>query len=386
MDEEGTAMNMIRRLSLVLAVAAVAAGVAATPGAAPASPHSHVDSGRLIPLGSLGGGMSWAEAMNERGDVIGGSTDARHEWRAVVWWHGQRSPTALGIDHASPQTISERGHIVGRLWDGSGLFLWRQGLVTYLTPPVGMEMEQRAINDRDQIVGTVYDQNGASRAFLWQQGRLTLLPIPKMTNSTAVDINNHGEILGTLTARGSEAGRAVLWRGGRMITLGSLGGAGSTPVALNDHGQVIGNSAIRGSSVEHPFLWQGGRMMDLLAGTPGAHGRVGALTDTGWITGSVDWGDGRSRPALWRAGRMYALGVPGYSAIGWVVNDRGDVAGLSWATMEGPMVPFRWRNGRVTFFPDPPADIASGIVGIDQQGTIYVTQERTPGLAVLRSA
>jgi probable HAF family extracellular repeat protein len=285
-------MHLIRRMSVLLAATIMVTAVVAMPTAAAASPLSRVDTGQLIALGSLGGGESWAGKLNERGDIVGGSTDARNDWQGAVWWSGRRSASALGIDNAFPGLISDNGHIVGRLGDGSGLFLWRRGTVTYVRQPAGMDLTEVAVNDFDQIVGTAYYRSGTSRAFLWQRGRLTLLPVPRAMNSAAVDINNRGQIVGVVTPRQATTGIAVLWHGSQMIRLGTLGGTGSAPVAINDLGQVIGNSAIRGSAVEHPFLWQGDRMTDLVAGTTAIGGRVGALSDTGMAVGYVDWGDG----------------------------------------------------------------------------------------------
>ena len=378
-------MQLIRRLSIIATVTIAVTAAAAMPAAATAPTLSRVDTGQLIPLASLGGGESWAVQMNEIGDIVGGSTDARQDWRPAVWWHGRRSATALGVDRASPSAISDKGHIVGRLWDSGALFLWRRGTVTYLRKPTGTDLEVAAVNDRDQVVGTAYHQNGTSRAFLWQRGRFTLFPVPRGASSTAVDINNRGQIAGVVARR--DAQQAALWQQGRMIELGTLGGSASTPVAINDRGQVIGNSTIKKSSAEHPFLWQHGRMTDLLAGTTARGGRVYDLSDTAMMTGSVDQGDGHDRPVLWRAGRMIELGVPGYSGIGMAVNDRGDVAGFSRQRMEGPAVPFRWRNGRTTYFPKPIPDIASNLIGINRHGTIAVEQETTSvGFTVLRSA
>ena len=50
-------------------------------------------------------------------------------------------------------------------------------------------------------------------------------------------------------------------------------------------------------------------------------------------------------------------------------------------------MPFRWRNGHTTLFPEPVGDIAFHVTGIDRHGTIGVAQETThSGLSVLRSA
>jgi probable HAF family extracellular repeat protein len=358
--------------------------VAASSTAAAAAPP--VSTGRLIQLNSLGGVGSFGTAMNERGDIIGASVDAADDYRAVVWWRGARSPTALGIDGARAGAINEKGTIAG--YAGDALFLWRAGTVTYLRPSTVASFTSAAINDRDQVAGTATDHNDASRAFVWDAGRMTTLPTPAGATSRAVDINDRGQVVGTITRAGAATEQAVLWQDGRMTELGTLGGSGSTPLSINQRGQVIGNSAAGESSdEEHPFLWQNGRMTDLLAGTGAAAGRVMALNDTGMMTGYASFGDHNNRPVLWRDGRLTVIGLPGHTGSGSFINDRGDVAGPTWADPQGSAVPFRWSDGHTTLFPEPAADIASGTIGIDRRGGISVDQE-TSRLRniVLRSA
>ncbi len=375
---------LIRNLSVMLTAVTVVTAVAVPSAtAAPAAPP--VATGRLIPLDSLGGAGSFATMMNERGDMIGAGVDAADDYRAVVWWHGRHTPTDLGIDGARAGAINEKGHIAGYV--EGGLFLWRAGAVTYLRHGGAASFGAVAINDRDQVAGTETDRDDTSRAFVWHRGRVTMLPTPAGMDSRAVGINNRGEVVGTVTGPGAGAERAVLWQRGRMIPLGTLGGAGSVPVAINERGQVIGNSTVAGSSDEHPFLWQRGRMTDLLAGTNATAGRVTALNDTGMMTGYASLGDRDNRPVLWRAGRLIDIGLPGHTGVGAHLNDRGDVTGSTWADPQSLAVPFRWRDGRTTLYPEPAADIATTIVGIDRRGVIGVDQETSRlGNVVLRSA
>jgi probable HAF family extracellular repeat protein len=352
-----------------------------------AAPGPPADTGQLIQLDTLGGRGAAAADMNKRGDLTGTTGDAAGNSRAVVWRHGERSPTALGVDRARPSAINENGDVAGHV--DRGLFLWRAGAVTYLSEGTAAYLGKPSLNDGGQIAGTATDEDGASRAFVWQDGQMTMLPTPAGMSSEAVDINNRGQVVGTLTRPDSPNQQAVLWQNGRMVRLGNLGGAGSTPTAINERGQVIGNSAVAGSSQDHPFLWQRGTMTDLLTGTNATAGLVVALNDAGMMTGLASFGDHRSRPVLWRDGRMTDIGLPGRAAVGVQLNDNGDVTGSIWANPDGDglPVPFRWRAGRTTLFPEPAGDIATGIVGIDRHGVIGVELETTQsGMTVLRSA
>lgn len=376
----------VRHLSAMLAATTVvlAAAVPSAATAAPAGPPP-TGTGRLIQLHSLGGQGSFAKEMNERGDMIGSSVDGADNYRAVVWWRGQRSPTALGIDGASPTAINEHGHIAGFV-DG-GLFLWRDGTATYLRRDTVASFGAAFVNDRDQVAGTATGRDGGTRAFLWHGGRLTTLPTPQGMDSRAVGINNRGQVIGTLARPDAGTEQAVLWQDGRMTALGTLGGTASTPVAINDRGQVSGNSTVAGSADEHPFLWQRGRMTDLLAGTDATAGRVHDLNENGTMTGAASFGTTDSRPVLWRAGRIIDIGLPGHVGGGADLNDRGDVTGHTWPDPQGTAVPFRWRDGHTTLFPEPVSDIAITVIGIDRHGTIGVDQETSQfGNIVLRSA
>jgi probable HAF family extracellular repeat protein len=373
----------IRRVSLILTAGAVALTVA-VPSMATAAPPPAATTGRLVQLHSLGGPGSFATAMNERGDIIGASIDAGDNYRAVVWWHGRRTPTALPVKGSTAGAINDKGHIVGSV--PGGLFLWRAGSVTYLKRPGVVSFGATFVNERDQVAGTATDRNDASRAFVWQGRRMTMLATPAGMDSRAVGINNRGQVIGVLTRPGDSTERAVLWQRGRMTELGTLGGAGSTPTAINDRGQVAGTSAVAGSAGDHPFLWQRGRMTDLLAGTDATAGRVADLNEAGMMTGAATFGPGDSRPVLWRAGRMVDLGLPGHVGGGVDINERGDVTGSTWPDPQSTSVPFRWRKGRTTLFPEPVSDIAITVIGIDRRGVVAVDQETSNGNFVLRSA
>ena len=378
--------HLVQRMSVIL-TATTAVLAAAVPSATAAVAAPPVGTGELIQLESLGGVGSYGRDMNKRGDIVGASVDAADNYRAVVWRHGERSPTPLGVKGAQTGVINEKGHIAGHA-EGH-LFLWRDGAVTYLRQSAVAWSGEIAINDNDQVAATATDRNEVSHAYLWQRGRLTSLPTPAGASSRTVGINNLGQVVGSVTGPGDSAERAVLWQDGRMIELGTLGGAGSVPVAINERGQVIGNSAVKDGPFEpeHPFLWQRGRMTDLLAGTDATAGRVVAISDTGMMTGSASFGDHNGRTVLWRDGRLIDIGLPGQTGSGAYINDRGDVAGPTWPDPQSTSVPFRWSNGRTTLFPEPAGDIASTILGIDRQGDIGIDLETSPfGNLVLRSA
>jgi probable HAF family extracellular repeat protein len=140
----------------------------------------------ITDLGTLGGAHSGAVAINDRGQVAGGST------------------TATGEGHA---------------------FLWRKGTMTDLGTLGGRSSSAVAINNRGQVVGTSATTNGSSpfgtgpHAFRWQKGTMTNLGDLGQRISTASAINDHGQVVGTF----SFPGYAFLWQNGTMTDLGTLG-------------------------------------------------------------------------------------------------------------------------------------------------------------------
>jgi probable HAF family extracellular repeat protein len=77
------------------------------------------DKGTLIDLGTLGGTLALAEDINSRGQVVGWSTLAPFGQHAFLWEDGRLIDlTSAGADFSTATAINERGQVVG------GRFLW----------------------------------------------------------------------------------------------------------------------------------------------------------------------------------------------------------------------------------------------------------------------
>jgi len=306
-------------------------------------------------LGTLGGAVSQAKAVNRRGQVVGTSRDSLGRTRAFLWQED------LGIVDLKPLTgvntsandINENGEITGGGDTGFGDFhayLLSEGTSFDLGTLGGNESEALAVNRGGQVVGhsrvggaivkhafvipepgrmvdvgslggagatsIAHDVNdagaavgltetrtGQPHAFLWTAvdgmrdlGALGAAP------SIALGINNRAEVVGG-------SGHAFLWtaRGG-LVDLGTLGGRTSCANAINEAGCIVGASQTRetdarGLPVTHAFLrTPEGGMLDL--GTlGGTHSAAVALTDeeggTLWITGHSHDASGRMRAVLW---------------------------------------------------------------------------------------
>jgi uncharacterized membrane protein len=233
--------------------------------------------GRIVELGAPGPGSS-AVDINERGEVVGnGSVDGAS--RAFMWRHGRISvlPPLPGDQNSFANAVNDRGDVVGFsrdpgfravLWRSDGTMVdltaetglvvvndldnsgrlagatapdgmnqipvvWSRGHVTVLTSTSGTAS---AINDRGEVAG--YFFVGQAGSFTWRRGQLTEIPLlPDMPPATAMQaqaINNRGQVVGFGGFDG------FLWDRGTLSVLPHLYGNGPAAFDINNRGQIVG--------------------------------------------------------------------------------------------------------------------------------------------------
>jgi probable HAF family extracellular repeat protein len=172
-------------------------------------------------LGTLGGETSTGRAVNDAGQVVGGST------------------LKNGFSHA---------------------FLFEDGRMTDLGTLGGQTSEALAINPAGVVVGRAQLHDGDTHAFAWRKGTMidlgTLGGDHAGRSSIASGVNASGVVTGqSSTAADAGLVHAVRWSADDGLQdLGSLpGGQNSFGLGVNGDGDIVGGSEIRGR-VFHAFI------------------------------------------------------------------------------------------------------------------------------------
>ena len=253
--------------------------------------------GAIIDLGTLGGSMSWASAINAAGEVAGAATLPGDVFvHAFIWRDGSMSDLgslpgpAAEVRDSYAYGMDPSGRVVGRSdTPSSGAYhavLWDRGTITDLGTLGGANSVAYAMNSAGDIVGSSETATGTEHAFLWRDGTMTDLGTLGGTRSVAYGINPRGDVVGSSTTANGEE-HAVLWRKGvEIIDLGTLGRSHSVARGINPSGQIVGY--FTGEPYSGAFIWQTGVMSEL-TGTPfdAAGGRAFAINPSGEVVGDA---------------------------------------------------------------------------------------------------
>jgi probable HAF family extracellular repeat protein len=240
-------------------------------------------------LGTLGGAVSQAKAVNRSGQVVGTSRDALGRTRA---------------------------------------FLWQEDLgIVDLKPLTGVSTSANDINEQGDIVGGGDTGFGDFHAYLLSEGTSFDLGTLGGNESEALAVNRRGQVVGHSRVGGAVVKHAfVIPQPGSMVDLGSLGGAGTTSIAhdVNEEGAVVGLADTR-TGQPHAFLWTAADgMRDL--------GALGAASSVALgVNNRTEVVGGSGRAFLWteRLGMVDLGTLGGRTSCANDVNDLGCIVGVS---------------------------------------------------------
>lgn len=271
--------------------------------------------GKIKDLGTLGGTSSLATQVNDLGLVVGASQNTipdpfslaglGTQTRAFLWQNGEMHDLrSLGGPDSFAQIVNQRGQVAGVSYTSfvadpnTGLpildpFLWENGSMKDLGNLGGtndfLGPFVFGLNNRGEVVGWMsLPGDQINHAFLWDGQKLSDLNAPSGglggNFSLATGLNDAGEVIGWATPPGDQVIHAFLWRNGVMTDLGTLhGDPCSTSQSINSSGQIVGASeSMCPGFFTEAFLWEnGGHMVDLNTLIPS--GSSLQLTGASWI-------------------------------------------------------------------------------------------------------
>jgi probable HAF family extracellular repeat protein len=246
--------------------------------------------GKIFDLGTLGGNYSFANAINNGGQVAGGAlnTIPDADVNGLNW-----SPFPLATQMRA--------------------FLWQKGKMRDLgTLGSGKDAAAIFVNDQGQVSGISYTNTIANAT----TGIPTLDPF--------------------------------FWENGKMVDIGTLGGTSGGPWYMNGLGQVVGISNLAGDQVGHAFVWDKRNGLKDLGILPGATSYSVAtwINESGEIVGADDFFSGGSS-ILWKNEKMIDLGkLPGdCSSEAVAINASGQIIGNSSPDCNSDGVGVLWNDG-----------------------------------------
>jgi len=313
-------------------------------------------------LGTLGGTIGFAFAVNNRGSVVGSATlPGDTEGHAFFWSKGRTSDLGtLGGPNSGASSLNDRGEVTGSSdtstpdplgedFCGFGTYLiclplvWQKGVPTPLPTLGGNNGVTHQVNSRGQVVGQAENSTPDPtceapsilqfKPVVWEKGEIQELPtIGGDPDGIASAINDKGQVVGNSGDCENIFFHAVLWDHGTAIDLGTLGDLQLGPAAINNRGQIVGSAF--SSSVFVAFLWQNGVATELGTLAPDVFSFASGINDKGQIVGGSCDQDFDCRAFLWQDGTMTDLNTlvrhnTPFLENGNSINSRGQIAGTT---------------------------------------------------------
>jgi len=234
-------------------------------------------SGVATDLGTLGGKLSGATAVNSLGQIAGDS-DASDGGRAFIWTKagGMQALPSLGSNPADfASAINDSGAVVGtsRLTPSGPYhaFLWTSsgGIQDLGTLPGEADSSiASGINSAGHVVGNSENfSDGSRKAFMWTSttGMQELSPASGLQYYAASAINDSDEVVGSFTNPADNKEHGFLWTKATGIKdLGVLPNGSSAATAIDKAGtSIVGRGRGSSPSSRYGLIWRSGTILKL---------------------------------------------------------------------------------------------------------------------------
>jgi uncharacterized membrane protein len=188
----------------------------------------------------------------------------------------------------------------------------------------------RGMNNRGDIVGGYFGDDGNEHGFLLRNGALTRLDVPfdGSIGTQADDINPSGVIVG-VWVDGAFTVHGFVYQDGVYAHLDYPGALDTAPYGINPQGDIAGNWDTDQSTVGHGFVFRNGQFTSLddpdavPAGTA-----ANGIDARGRIVGGYAGLDGNGHGFITDGTDFTTVDCPGASATTiWAINSAGQIAG-----------------------------------------------------------
>lgn len=233
----------------------------------------------ITDLGTLGGDLSGAVAINDSEQVIGWSwTPGNDDSHVFLYQNGQMSDL---YPFLYAERINNAGQVAGVGASGNiyypAMYDTLTGTFSTLGSLGGVTTEGFAglalgIGAPGQVVGYSFlPSTGRYHAFLSNNGTMRDLGcIPGTRNgclTVANDINDQGQIVGVGQPFGSALLYAFLYQNGVMTDITPFGSSWATATAINNNGHVVGSYLTKNRLFTHSFIYANGVSTEIGLGT-----------------------------------------------------------------------------------------------------------------------
>jgi len=248
----------------------------------------------LVDLGTLGGSQTFADSINDLGQVVGISQlpndDDSHAFFYANGVMQDIAPINSGDIRGGRLGLNNFGNIASGVVVGGAYYpaIYQGGQTTTLGS-LGCMSDftgvATAINDSGLAVGYSYlSAGGVRHAFAYRDGSMRDLG-SLGGYSGALAVNSSGVAVGFASDTMNGFGRAVVWANNSILDISH--GFESEARGINDLGQIVGET-MGPTGTRQGFLWSNGASENLGTLTTGRNSEAYSINNSGDVVGTAD--------------------------------------------------------------------------------------------------